>query len=68
MSIQIFLNGEPRELPEGTSLRDLILELDLEGKRYAIEIDAEIAPRAEHATRILRDGERVEVVQAIGGG
>lgn len=66
--MQIYLNGEPREIAEDTTLETLIHELALEGKRYAVEINAEIVPRAEHATRTLRAGERVEVVQAIGGG
>ena len=66
--MEIQLNGQPHELPEGATLADLVAELGLTGKRYAVEIDGELVPRSEHAGRVLREGERVEVVQAIGGG
>ncbi len=66
--MQIILNGEPRELADDTTLGQLIDRLGLAGRRYAIEIDEELVPRSQQAARVLRDGERVEIVQAIGGG
>jgi sulfur carrier protein len=46
----------------------LLLEMGLVGKRVAVEINHEIVPRAQHGDRVLRDGDRIEIVQAIGGG
>ncbi len=66
--MQIILNGEPRELADDTTLGQLIDRLGLAGRRYAVEIDEELVPRSQQAARVLRDGERVEIVQAIGGG
>lgn len=49
-------------------LTELLAEMDLVGKRIAIEINQEIIPRSEHSSYQLNSGDRVEVVQAIGGG
>ena len=44
------------------------LSTGLAGKRVAVEVNLEIVPRSQHATRVLREGDRVEIVHAIGGG
>lgn len=49
-------------------LAELLTDNDLSGKRIAVEINQEIIPRSEHATYQLNSDDRVEVVQAIGGG
>ena len=66
--MQIQLNGEAHELAEGSTLAALVAALDLAGKRIAVELNGEIAPRSQHASVVLRAGDRVEIVQAIGGG
>ncbi len=66
--MQIILNGEPREIAADTTLEQLVEQLGLAGQRYAIEIDEELIPRSRQHARPLREGERIEIVQAIGGG
>jgi sulfur carrier protein len=66
--VNIVLNGEPRAVRPGLSLAMLLDELGLAGKRLAVEVNRDIVPRGEHATRVLRDGDRVEIIHAIGGG
>lgn len=66
--MHITLNGDAYELIEGSTLSELIARLDLEGKRFAIEVNEEIISRSEHATFLLSEGDSVELVQAIGGG
>ena len=66
--MQIYVNGHKRVLPEAAGLETLLAEMGLAGKRVAVEINREIVPRAHHHGRALRDGDRVEIVQAIGGG
>ena len=66
MHIQI--NGEPAELPENSSISDLLATLDLQNKRFAVEVNEELIPRSEHANHALQAHDRVEIVQAIGGG
>ena len=62
------VNGERRELPSGTTVAGLLQHLGVGGGPVAVERNAEIVPRAEHATTVLCDGDKVEVVQFVGGG
>lgn len=66
--MRIQLNGEPHDVADDSSVATLIAALDLVGKRIAVELNGEIAPRSQHAALTLRTGDRVEIVQAIGGG
>jgi sulfur carrier protein len=66
--MNIVLNGEQRSLDGVLTLRGLIDDLDLAGKRLAVEVNEEVVPRSEHADFPLHDGDRVEIVHAIGGG
>lgn len=66
--MRIELNGEALELPEGQSVADLLARLELTGRRVAVELNLDIVPRSQHASTPLREGDRVEVVHAIGGG
>ena len=66
--MRIVLNGQSRILEPGTTLAALVARLDLGGRRMAVEINEEVIPRSEHAGRILGDGDRVEIVHAVGGG
>lgn len=66
--MQIYVNGVPHAMPETARLSALLLDLGLLDKRVAVEINHEIVPRAQHGERALRDGDRIEIVQAIGGG
>jgi sulfur carrier protein len=66
----ITVNGDPAELPSGARIADVLDQLGVEpGRRgVAIAVDGEVVPRAQWDTTSLRDGVRVEVVQAIQGG
>ncbi len=66
--MQILLNGQPERLVDDLTLAQLVEQLGLAGKRIAIEVNDELVPRSEHGTHRLCDGDRVEIVQAIGGG
>ncbi|GAB3471765.1 sulfur carrier protein ThiS [Azotobacter salinestris] len=66
--MRIQLNGEPYELADGQTVADLLARLDLAGRRVAVELNLDIVPRSLHAATALREGDRVEVVHAIGGG
>lgn len=66
--MNITINGEQRSLENGLNLLQLIALLKLENKRLAIEINQQIVPRSEHASYTLRADDKVEIVQAIGGG
>ena len=66
--MRILVNGEPREVADGLPLAQLLTDLTLHNTRFAVEINAELIPRSEHATHTLQADDRVEIVQAIGGG
>ena len=66
--MEIFVNGEPQIVAEGYTSAQLVADMDLVGKRVAMEVNQEIVPRGSYATQILNDGDRVEVVHAVGGG
>ncbi len=66
MNIQ--LNGEPKPLGTPCSVHDLLVELGLADKRVAVELNGEIVPRSQQATRTLQADDQVEVVVAVGGG
>ena len=67
-SIEIVVNGEPRELPAGSSAQDLLASMGLAERRVAVEVNREIVPRSRYQEHRLASGDQVEVVQAIGGG
>lgn len=66
--MRIQLNGEPLELPDGSSVADLLAHLELAGRRLAVELNQEIVPRSAYAVTVLHADDRIEVVHAIGGG
>ena len=66
--MHIIINGENKELPETLSVAELIRQLELPQMRVAIEINREVVRRADWMLTLLRDGDRVEIVQFVGGG
>lgn len=66
--MQIILNGEPHSVPDGIDIAGLLASLDLGERRVAVEVNREIVPRGRHAAHRLQDGDRVELVHAMGGG
>ena len=65
--MQIFLNGEPINT-SCTTLQELIQQLDLEGKRFAVEMNEMIISKSKLATTTLTESARIEIIHAVGGG
>ncbi len=65
--MRIEVNGEAREVAAGT-ISDLVVELGLDPRKVAVERNLEIVPRSLHGQTALADGDRIEVVQFVGGG
>ena len=66
--MDVILNGEPKTIKSDSSILDLIQLLDLGDARIAVELNLEIVPRSEHSTIMLKAGDTLEIVHAIGGG
>lgn len=66
--MQVSINGEIRQLNEGTTVRQLLEELQIPLTRVAVEVNLEIVPKAGYAERALQDGDKIEIVHFVGGG
>ena len=66
--IDVNINGVVRQLPDSISVAALIAEMGLMGKRIALERNGEIVPRSSYASEQLANGDKLEVVVAVGGG
>lgn len=66
--ITIVLNGEKQQVNNNTSVSQLLRSLNLENKRLAVEINQQIITRSNFEDHILSELDKVEIVQAIGGG
>jgi len=66
--ITVSINGAARRLPDSTGIAALIEEMGLTGKRIALERNGEIVPRSSFSQLMLADGDKLEIVVAVGGG
>jgi sulfur carrier protein len=66
--MELMINGESRQFPSPLSVADLVAALNHAGKRIAVERNGDIVPRGRHAETALTDGDRIEIVVAVGGG
>ena len=66
--IEILLNGKSESLAEGMTIAELMRQKLPGVNRAALELNLEIVPRSQYERRLLKSGDRVEIVRAIGGG
>ncbi len=66
--IEVWINGEPKSFPSPVSVAQLIEILGMPANRVAVEVDLVIVRRADHPSRMILGGEKVEIVTLVGGG
>ena len=67
--IEVRINGETRCIPDGSTVRSLLETLGLVDRQgTAVAVNLEVVPRGSHAATLLQAGDRIEIVQAVGGG
>ncbi len=66
--MQLLINGKTTDVPAELTARQLIERLELAGARIALEVNGEIVPRSLHTEHRLQEGDKIEIVHAIGGG
>lgn len=66
--MRIEVNGEPREVGEGTKLSELVRDLTLAPERVAIELNKSVVRRMDWPATTIMDGDRIEIVHFVGGG
>lgn len=67
-ALQIQVNGQQRDCRSGSTVGDLLRELDIKTERVAVELNLEILDRKDFELRSLQQGDRLEILSFIGGG
>ncbi len=69
MMIDVVVNGEVRAIPEQSTVRSLLEGLGIADREgTAVAVNMEVVPRTAHPVTMLQTGDRIEIVQAVGGG
>ncbi|HEX7289395.1 MAG TPA: sulfur carrier protein ThiS [Candidatus Angelobacter sp.] len=66
--MQLQINGEAREFPDGLNVSGLVAQLGMKPDRVAVELNLEIVPRSNWDATVLKSGDKLEVVHFVGGG
>jgi sulfur carrier protein len=66
--MHILLNGDRRDVAAGTTVATLLEEAGFGGRKVAVEVNLDVVPRSRHGLHELVEGDRVEIIHAIGGG
>lgn len=66
--MKVTINGETRQLATESTLQSLLEALEMTQGRVAVEINQEIIPRSQHSEHLLHDGDKIEIIHAVGGG
>ncbi|HAP06421.1 MAG TPA: thiamine biosynthesis protein ThiS [Planctomycetaceae bacterium] len=66
--MHITLNGAPRDVPEASTIADLLQDLQIESRYCAVERNRHVVPRETHSHVQLQAGDEVEIVTLVGGG
>ncbi len=66
--MQVLINGESQKFDGEMTVSMLLQQSGLTGKRIAVEINEAIVPKSQHADTIIHDGDKIEIIHAIGGG
>ncbi len=66
--MQVHVNGKSREIPDGLTVHGLLLTMQIDGQQVAVELNALVVRRANHASTPLQPGDQIEIVTFVGGG
>ncbi len=66
--MNVIVNGQAREVPESSTIEQLLQTLDLGAAACAVEINAELVPKRRHIEHELNEGDTIEIVSLVGGG
>ncbi|MGB7069197.1 MAG: sulfur carrier protein ThiS [Pyrinomonadaceae bacterium] len=66
--MKVFINGETREIPDGFHLAQLLTHFEMPTQRIAVERNSEVVHRTAWTETLVADGDRIEVIQFVGGG
>lgn len=67
-SIDVHVNGEAVSLTVGATLRDLIEHLELGDRKIAVAVNRDVVPRSRYGDHPIESADRIEILEAVGGG
>jgi thiamine biosynthesis protein ThiS len=68
LHMQLQINGDSREFPDGLNISELVAQLGMKPDRVAVELNLEIVPRSSWEATVLKSGDKLEIVHFVGGG
>jgi sulfur carrier protein len=68
IELTLFVNGEPQTLMPPCSVADLLETLEMSGRRVAVAVNRDVIVRSRYKEAELADGDRIEILEAVGGG
>jgi len=66
--MKVFVNGQEKSCSASLTLFNLLIELEQANKRVAVEVNGEIVPRSDYENKLVVDGDKIEIINAVGGG
>ena len=66
--MSILLNNKTETFYDGLTIQNLLENKNIKEKYFAVEVNEKIIPKSDHKTYMIRDGDRIEIITAIGGG
>ncbi|MFK5915246.1 MAG: sulfur carrier protein ThiS [Woeseiaceae bacterium] len=66
--MQIIVNGDQCDVSDGLTAEQLVSDMNITGRRIAMEVNLEIVPRSLYAKHTFNAGDKIEIVHAVGGG
>ena len=67
-TIQVFINGKKKSFSENNNLVSLLNILEIDGNGIAIEVNLVVIPKSQYKNIIIKNDDKIEIVQFIGGG
>lgn len=66
--MQLVINGQEKDLQSSTNVTQMLMELDITGSHIAVALNFQVVPRSNYDQTPLHEGDKVEIVHAVGGG
>jgi thiamine biosynthesis protein ThiS len=66
--LRLIINGQEREINTVKTLAELVRELDISVPHFAAAVNSQVIPKSRYESTEIRDGDKVEIVHAVGGG
>lgn len=66
--IEVLINNQPRKLSAETTVAELLQDLEIKKEGTAIAVNDQVVPRSKHGEHRVLDGDRLEIIRAVGGG